>query len=133
MKNLKIIFNVGLVLLLAVSLIEAINIYGIKNRTLSIGNIDGCSFIELRGTNSMLPTIKEGDWICFVDYNKYKEKNKLKIGDIITFKYKDERITHRIIKINDKWIITKGDNNKMEDEPINYNQVLNVVQVIIIK
>ena len=133
MKNLKGIFSIGLILLFAVCTAEAISIYGIKSRTLSIGNIDGCSFIELRNTNSMYPAIKEGNWVCWVDYKKYKERNKLQVGDIITFQYENERITHRIIKISNSTITTKGDNNDLEDLPITYNQVLNVVKVIVIK
>lgn len=69
-------------------------------------------------TNSMEPKIPVG---AILIEEKYPEKMqvKLKTGDIITFKIRDGestmRVTHRIIKIQDGKIYTKGDNNPDRD------------------
>ena len=63
------------------------------------------------GTGSMEPEIQIGEFILIKETSKYKS------GDIITFKDKDEYlITHRIIDIKEKEVLTKGDNNDLEDE-----------------
>ena len=62
-------------------------------------------------TGSMEPTIKSGELIII------REKEKYEIGDIVT--YKDNEgflITHRIVKKDNKHIITKGDANNVNDE-----------------
>lgn len=56
---------------------------------------------------SMEPLINQGDKL-------YVEKlriSQLKIGDIIVFYSNNNFIGHRIIRINKKRIITKGDNS----------------------
>jgi len=66
-------------------------------------------------TDSMKPNINSGDVIIVT---KVKEE-KIKSGDIITFKTEDDYISHRIIEIkqNEEEIeyITKGDNNNVPD------------------
>ena len=55
----------------------------------------------------------------------------LKKDDIITFKKENNLITHRIVKLNENEIITKGDNNNVADEPISRNDVVGKVEIII--
>lgn len=55
----------------------------------------------------------------------------LKQGDIISFKQDENIITHRIIEISDNKIITKGDSNNAQDEPINKDKVIGKVINII--
>lgn len=74
-------------------------------------------------TGSMQPTIKIGD-AAFI--NKLYNKEKLKEGDIIAYKTKDNlTIVHRIYKINkDSSIITKGDyNNSADSIYVNKEQI----------
>ena len=60
----------------------------------------------------MEPTIDTGDLIVINQKDKKYNKN-----DIITFKdVNSSYVTHRIIKIDGKKIITKGDNNNSKDE-----------------
>ncbi|MBR3163417.1 MAG: signal peptidase I [Clostridia bacterium] len=75
-------------------------------------------------TNSMEPSIKEGDAIL----TKKPKENDLKEGDVITFDRDNKSITHRIIRVdqenNTSYYVTKGDNNNVEDkEKITYDQV----------
>ena len=71
-------------------------------------------------TNSMEPTIMEGDFIVMEEC----DSNNLEVGDVISFfaTEQDKVIvkTHRIVSINetggDKSYITRGDNNPANDE-----------------
>lgn len=67
-------------------------------------------------SGSMEPTIETGS-LCFV--NKNISIKDIKQKDIIAFKLDDGTlVTHRVVKINDDGIRTKGDNNKKMDEVI---------------
>lgn len=65
-------------------------------------------------TDSMKPNINTGDIVVIK-----KDESELKIGSVITYKNKNELVTHRIVQIketdNEKAYITKGDNNNVED------------------
>ena len=70
----------------------------------------GKSFLVIT-TNSMEPTIKAGELIIITEKNSYNS------GDIITYIDEDDfSVTHRIIKINEKTMITKGDANNINDK-----------------
>lgn len=71
---------------------------------------------------SMLPKYKEGDTV-FVK----KIDRKLEVGDVIWFCENNKYIIHRVISIEGDYIITKGDNNKYADLPVNYNNILGIV------
>lgn len=85
----------------------------------------GKSYIEFCGytvfrviTGSMADTIKPQD-IVIVKITKDVEVN-----DIITYKSDNDFITHRLISKNGDELITKGDANTSEDNPININDVV---------
>lgn len=63
-------------------------------------------------SGSMEPAIEAGDLLII------KEKKQYNVGDIVTYKWGKSYATHRIVDIYDGEIITKGDNNNMEDEPV---------------
>lgn len=66
---------------------------------------------ELHKGDSMNPTISDNS-ILLVS----KDISHLMVGDIIVYlNNKDEKILHRIIKIEEDYYITKGDNNNVED------------------
>lgn len=76
-------------------------------------------------TNSMEPNINKGDIILI---KKPKKEEKIKIGDLISFKNDGQIITHRIVDISDtngvKRYITKGDNNNVPDlQKISFEQI----------
>ena len=73
-------------------------------------------------SGSMRPAFDAGDIVIVAK----KEPALLKEGDIISYRIKDSPVpvVHRIKKINrDKTIITKGDNNEQDDQPIVPEQV----------
>lgn len=71
------------------------------------------------GSNSMSPEINKGDAIIVKKLDA-KEIYNLKVGDVIVYKYNDEKIVHRIYDIEttagESIYITKGDNNPTNDE-----------------
>lgn len=69
------------------------------------------SFYKVK-TGSMKPTLNIGDYILVEKQDKYE------VGDIITYKDNNSYTTHRITKINNEEIITKGDANNIEDENV---------------
>ena len=81
----------------------------------------GNSFLVVE-TGSMEPTINIGELIIVSSKPEYK------VGDIVTIVDDEEYIyTHRIIKIENNMITTKGDGNNIEDEAIDEKYVLGKV------
>ncbi len=83
-------------------------------------NYFGYTYFEIL-TGSMEDEINIDDYV-FVKITKDVKEN-----DIISFYASDEVITHRIIKISDDEIITKGDANNAEDKPITNDDVIGKV------
>ncbi len=73
-------------------------------------------------SGSMEPKLKEGGII----YYKKTDIDKLKVGDIITFKINGNTIvSHRIEKINENTFVTKGDaNNTVDREEVPFDDYL---------
>lgn len=81
----------------------------------------GYTFFEVK-TGSMEDTLLVNDYV-FVKLNEDFEEN-----DIITFRNDEGSIvTHRIVKLYGDSIVTKGDNNNSEDNPINRDDVIGKV------
>lgn len=64
--------------------------------------------------SSMYPTLKEPEVIKLKPY----EDGKIRVGDVIFFlpPGKDKSVIHRVIKITNKGIKTRGDNNSLDDD-----------------
>ena len=90
-------------------------------------NIFGYTFLQV-GSGSMEDEIKTNDII--ID-KLLKREDKLDIGDIISFEEEKSIITHRIISMSGDTIITKGDANNTQDDPISREQVIGKVIKII--
>ncbi len=72
-------------------------------------------------TGSMEDGIHAGDYII-VNHTK-----DLKLGDVITYTRHNYYITHRIVDITPNGLITKGDANNTEDDPVQLNEVVGKV------
>ena len=118
MKIFKIIFNIIIYILITIILfylcIIGYNKIIKKNNLPSISNY----YLFKIASGSMEHRLQTGDYIIIKKTDNYKE------GDIITYKENDYYITHRIKEINGDKIITKGDANDTEDEPINKSDIL---------
>ena len=73
-------------------------------------------------TGSMAPTIEINDFVIM------KAPSEINAGDIVSYKESDgaSEILHRIVRIEDDKVITKGDANNTEDKPIDSSQVTGV-------
>lgn len=84
-----------------------------------LATVNGYAVLEVV-SGSMEPEIYIGD-IVVID-TKVKE---YKIGDIVTF-YDTEGsfVTHRIISIEGDQMVTRGDNNNVDDNPTNTSEIV---------
>lgn len=102
-----LLYNIILVIISSANKLSIVNIFGYKSYIIK--------------TNSMEPTINVNDVLI----TKKVEKEKIKIGDVITFIKNGEVITHRITQIDENGeYTTKGDNNNIEDTfKISYDNI----------
>lgn len=110
-----------------ISIVIVILLCSVTNRILSkenYTNILGYTFLEVV-TGSMSGTIEIGDGIIVKLISEIKE------NDIIVYKKADNLITHRLIKIEEDRLITKGDANNIPDEPITKDMIIGKVIFII--
>ena len=66
----------------------------------------------------MVPYLKINDTIII------KKSDDYQLNDIVTYQNDNEYVTHRIISITENEIITKGDANNIEDDPITKDQIV---------
>lgn len=130
MKVFKRILNIFLDIIILLIFIISICIIFInkkqsENKVPSLFNIVPSVVL----TNSMSPTINPGDLIITKKINS----TELKVGDVVTFygKVNNERalITHRIVKIEEDTVTTRGDNHEVSidnDTPMSVDNVLSV-------
>ena len=111
----KVIYRVYVVVILIVILINIFSIFHL-------------SFFGFRlyriGSGSMEPYLSINDYILV------KKQTNYDINDVITYKTdKDECVTHRVVNLEDDKIITKGDANNTQDNPINKDSIIGKVVV----
>lgn len=126
MKYIQKIFNFGSWLVLFVFIL--LGIFTLSANTNLFGRYH--SYAVLSG--SMEPSIRIADIIVIGERSRYS------VGDVITFKFENHLVTHRIAQINDKLpdilYITKGDANRSEDEgQVSHKDVLGKVVLVIPK
>ena len=110
LKTIGFIILVALFLIIIiVNLLSALDITAFGIRTYKIGS------------GSMEPTLKVNDLIIIYEFREYE------VGDIVTFNYNGDKITHRIVSINDNEVITKGDANNTNDKPIKKEDIIGKV------
>ena len=83
-------------------------------------DILGYSYFEVL-TGSMRNEINISDIVIVKSQANYQ------VGDIITYKSKNYVVTHRVVKVEENILVTKGDANNISDEPIYKNQVIGKV------
>lgn len=117
-KTLSIISYIFIGFIIIINLI-VITTRGILKQDYPI--IFGYSYFEI-ASNSMYPELKKGDIVVV----KLSNEN-IKKGDIITFKDDSFYTTHRIEKIKDNIVTTKGDANNVSDDEITKNDIVGKV------
>lgn len=127
LKNIgTIIINTALVIIGIITIILTVSFITMKCKKHNYMNIFGYSVMQVV-TGSMSNTINVKD-IVVVKITKDVKKN-----DIISYEENNKIITHRIVKMTDKTIVTKGDANNTEDKPITKEKVVGKVVAIIPK
>lgn len=88
-------------------------------------NVFGYTYFVV-ATGSMSGTIEVNDVVIV------KLGNEAEVGDIITYKTEDDAfITHRVVKEIGSQLITQGDVNNTEDEPISKDDMVGTVEMVI--
>lgn len=123
-KIVKGISNVIFTILLVLLAISFYSWFQISVQHKPYSSFFGYSMFEVV-TGSMSGTIEVNDYIIV------KKDNNLKLKDIVTFKDGDSLVTHRIVEIKQKTIITRGDVNNSNDIEITYDDVIGKVIYVI--
>ena len=116
-KLIKTIIRITLLVLVAV--IIGVNIYTISASRL-VGNQVPMPFgvgasVVLSG--SMETELSVGDLIIILKRDDYE------VGDVVVYQDGRTAVTHRIISITEESIITRGDANNTDDNPISAEQI----------
>ncbi len=111
------IVNILIVLVIIAIIICAYSVFSIKVLHKGYVNFFGYSVFEV-ATGSMKDEINIGDAVLVKINDDYE------VGDIITYQSGEEFITHRVVSKTDTYIITKGDANNVNDNPIDKGLVL---------
>lgn len=115
-RSLTIFITLILVTIFVYNVYNLINIKVLKK---DLSPVYGYALLEVV-SGSMEPTIHVGDMIIIDTWDTSYHKN-----DIVTFKDEEGTlITHRIISIDGKKMVTKGDNNDSKDEPYTTDKIL---------
>ncbi len=118
------IVNVLIVIVIIAILFCAYCVFSVKVLNNKYVNIFGYSIFEV-ATGSMHGAIEVDDAVLVKIGSEYNS------GDVITYQNGDDFITHRVVSIGKDTIITKGDANNVNDNPVDKNAVLGkVVKVL---
>ena len=112
-KVLKRILYILVIVILGIIII--LNLCSLSNMSLF-----GYRIFKI-ATGSMEPYLKVGDVVLIKDYDEYK------VSDVITYKKDNAYITHRILYSEGNEIVTRGDANNTNDEPIKKDSVVGKV------
>ena len=74
-------------------------------------------------TGSMEPTLNIDDFVILREL-----KGRVNVNDIVSYKRPDEKneVLHRVVSVDKNIVITKGDANNKEDDPIDVMQITGV-------
>ena len=122
----SIIINLILVMVILITVIIVICFSIMRSNKQKYINVFGYSIMQVV-TGSMANTINVKD-IVIVKITKDVKNN-----DIISYEDNNVIITHRVIRMTDKYIVAKGDANNAEDKPITKDKVVGKVVCIIPK
>lgn len=121
MKKSKKILNFikNLILDVIIILLIVAIIFGFLNRNKPVSILKHYLFTVMSG--SMQPELMVGDSIIVKEVNEYT------VNDIVTYKKDTFYVTHRIVSVDGDKVVTKGDANTSEDDPIDKKDILGKV------
>lgn len=124
-KIFGVILNILIAILLIIVLLVIYSNIQVKLLKKDYFNVFGYTVFQV-ATGSMSGTIEIKDIVIVKVINEIQQK-ELNVDDIIVFRQEGNIITHRIIKTDGYNIITKGDANNAEDNPITVKDVVGEV------
>ena len=89
--------------------------------------------VGVTNTNSMEPLIDIGCQIALIPLTD-AQKQEIIVWDIIWFRRMSdgaENVLHRVIEVNDGWVVTRGDNLVVSDGPIPFKDIKGYCAMII--
>ena len=126
-KICRWIFDIILFIILAIALIMAYNHVQVNIKGNTYTTMLGYSAFEVAtGKMSNIIEIRDVILVKLIEPNETLSEN-----EIVVFTQDTTLVTHRIIKINGDQIITKGDANNTQDDPISRGQIIGKVVKII--
>ena len=123
-KILNVVFYILMFIVLLAVFFAVYNFVSLRILKKNYTNFFGYTFFEV-ASGSMTGTIDIGDVIIVKINDDFKE------DDIITYRVSDDFITHRVLKKEDNYVVTKGDSNNNVDNPVKYDMVVGRVVKII--
>lgn len=116
-KIIKTVVRTALIVIAAC--IIGVNVYSMNASRLA-GNSVPMPFgvgaaVVLSG--SMEPELSTGDLLIIAERESYN------VGDVVVYQDGRTAVTHRIVSISEEEIITRGDANNTEDDPITLEQI----------
>ena len=96
-------------------------------------NGNSALMVGVTDTNSMEPLIDIGCQIALIPLTD-AQKQDIIAGDIVWFKRMSdgaENVLHRVIEVNDGWVVTRGDNLVVSDGPIPFKDIKGYCAMII--
>ncbi len=85
--------------------------------------LDYITLAVVEGT-SMEPTLQSGDLVIVI---KKVSAEDINVGDVIVYRRGGTLIIHRVLRVEDDTLITKGDNNWLPDPPVRFQSVIGKV------
>lgn len=119
MSKKKILVILRIAVLIFVSLLVGIKLYNWNARNLT-GNVLPMPFgygasVVLSG--SMEPAIKTNELILV------KAEDSYEVGDVVVFQNGNVLVVHRIVAMDEETVVTRGDANNTDDQPIALEQI----------
>ena len=117
-KTTKWLSNIILLIFFLLTVYIGVTVYQSSKNPGSLPRFFGYTPLTVL-SNSMQPHLQSGDLV----FIKNVEFEDIKVNDVITFKESDTKfITHRVIDVKEQdgqaGLVTKGDNNNVEDSMI---------------
>lgn len=78
-------------------------------------------------SGSMWPELKKGDMVLI---QGIEGKEDIETGDIVVYENEKGFTIHRVVKMDDLTLITKGDANNNQDSPVRYEEVIGKTVVL---
>ena len=116
-NNGRLIYRIVLIVLLSIFLgggIYSLNARRVMRNALPMPFGVGTSVVL---TGSMEPALSVNDLVVIRAADAYE------VGDVVVYQSGSSLVIHRIVRVEDEYVVTKGDANNTEDDPVSLSAV----------